>query len=147
MTLSVEGIDRMYLNVYVPTSAADKGLSASSASIAGSRFASSALMAPISRRFVAKLERFVREHGIPVVQFAKDQRKDDVMAEHRAALRPATKGLCSSARRRRRRAVFRTEKRRDAERGKSYPWIVRSTAHGEPLLLLLPSTATSGRSS
>ena len=39
-------------------------------------------MSPISRTFVAKLERFVVQHEIPLVQFRKGQRKDTVMAEH-----------------------------------------------------------------
>ena len=38
------------------------------------------------------------------------------------------RGCCSSGRPRRRRAVFRTEKRRNPMTGKTYPWIVRATA-------------------
>jgi hypothetical protein len=39
-------------------------------------------MSPMSRHFMAKLERFVALHEIPLVQFRKGQRKDTVMAEH-----------------------------------------------------------------
>ena len=73
---------------------------------------------------------------IPLVQFRKGQRKDDVMAEQLRTLRAAPKGWSSSARRRRRPPVFRTEKRRNPKTGQTYPWIVRSHGHGEPLLLL-----------
>jgi hypothetical protein len=48
----------------------------------GQPLPSAALMSPISRTFVAKLERFVVQHEIPLVQFRKGQRKDTVMAEH-----------------------------------------------------------------
>lgn len=49
--------------------------------------ASLVLMAPISRRFVAGLERYAQRHEIEVVQFRAGERKDEVMAEplaHRA---------------------------------------------------------------
>ena len=41
-------------------------------------------MDPITKAFVASMERFSRELEIPVVQFRKGQRKDDVMKEHLA---------------------------------------------------------------
>jgi hypothetical protein len=45
----------------------------------GQPLASSALMSPMSRRFVAELDRFIARHQLPVVLFRKGQRKDDVM--------------------------------------------------------------------
>ena len=80
--LTVEAIDRMYLNVYVPR------LQSTFAAVnffrehRGQPLASAALMAPMSRGFVAELEGFAARHRLPVVAFAKGQRKDDVMAEH-----------------------------------------------------------------
>lgn len=38
-------------------------------------------MDPISKTFVAALEEFARREKIPVVQFRKGQRKDDIAAE------------------------------------------------------------------
>jgi hypothetical protein len=38
-------------------------------------------MSPMSRRFVAELDRFIARHQVPVVLFRKGQRKDDVMIE------------------------------------------------------------------
>jgi len=87
VTLSVEGIDRMYLNVYVPTLQRDKDVAWFFRGHRQQPFASSALMAlmalmaPMSRHFVAKLERYARKHGIEVVQFRSGERKDDAMAE------------------------------------------------------------------
>ncbi len=48
----------------------------------GQPLPSAALMQPMSRGFVAKLESFAAQHAISLVQFRKGQRKDDVMKEH-----------------------------------------------------------------
>jgi hypothetical protein len=80
--LAVEGIDRMYLNIYVPQLQSERGVVRFFREHRGQPLPSAALMSPISRTFVAKLERFVVQHEIPLVQFRKGQRKDTVMAEH-----------------------------------------------------------------
>ena len=80
--LTVEGIDRMYLNVYVPRLQTEQGVVWFFREHRGQPLSSAALMSPMSRGFVAKLEGFVAEHEIPLVQFRKGQHKDTVMAEH-----------------------------------------------------------------
>src|SRR6516164_8062008 len=75
VTLEVEGIDRMYLNVYVPQLQRELGVVGFLRNHRGHLIASSALLAPISAAFV---------HAIPALTFAKGQRKDDVAAEHLA---------------------------------------------------------------
>src|SRR5215472_18870868 len=80
--LRVEGIDRMYLNVYVPDLQYETGIVGFFREHRGQPLPSAALMSPMTRQFVAALEDFVAEHGVPLVQFCKGQRKDDVMAEH-----------------------------------------------------------------
>ncbi len=62
---------------------------------------------------------------VPWVDFAKGQRKDDVMHEHLAGF-TATEGVLFIGRAQEKTALFRTEKRRDAH-GDSYPWIVKTT--------------------
>jgi hypothetical protein len=125
--LSVEGIDRMYLNVYVPRLQTEQGIVWFFREHRGQPLPSAALMRPMSRRFVAELEAFAAEHGLPLVQFHKGQRKDDVMAEH---LREFSKeeGVVFIGKAQEKTPVFRTEKRRNPRTGQSYPWIVRSTA-------------------
>ena len=81
-TLEVESIDRMYLNVYVPGLQYESGVAALFRAHRGQLFASSALMAPMSQAFVAAIDALVAEHALPLISFAKGQRKDDVMAEH-----------------------------------------------------------------
>jgi hypothetical protein len=125
--LSVEGIDRMYLNVYVPRLQAEQGIVWFFREHRGQPLPSAALMSPISKRFVAALEGFVARHELPLVQFRKGQRKDDVMAEH---LRKFEKeeGVVLVGKAQEKTPVFRTEKRRNPKTGQPYPWIVRSTA-------------------
>src|SRR5712671_6966046 len=84
-------------------------------------------MKPMSREFVAKLEKFVAQHQIPLVQFHKGQRKDDVMKQH---LRQFQKeeGILFVGKAQEKSPVFRTERRRSPKTGQPYPWIVRSTA-------------------
>jgi GNAT superfamily N-acetyltransferase len=85
VTLEVECIDRMYLNVYVPKLMYPAGVVGFFHGHRGQPFASGALMDPITRWFVASIHRYVRDHGIDMVTFAKGERKDDVMAARLAA--------------------------------------------------------------
>src|SRR5512142_1905102 len=75
VTLEVEGIDRMYLNVYQPRLQTDRGVAAFFRFHRGETFASSALMDPISTAFIAAVECFVEREQIPLITFAKGQRK------------------------------------------------------------------------
>jgi hypothetical protein len=84
-------------------------------------------MAPISQAFIAAIERFVVEQGVPLITFAKGQRKDDVMAAHLARC-TAEEGVLFVGKAQEKAAVFRTEKRRNPKTGQPYPWLVRSTA-------------------
>jgi hypothetical protein len=125
--LSVEGIDRMYLNIYVPQLQSERGVVRFFREHRGQPLPSAALMSPISRTFVAKLEDFVAQHEIPLVQFRKGQRKDTVMAEYLGKFhRP--EGVMFVGKAQEKAPVFRTEKRRSPVTGLPYPWIVRSTA-------------------
>src|SRR5664280_2689817 len=84
VTLEVEGIDRMYLNVYQPRLQSDRGVAAFFRFHRGATFASSSLMDPISKTFIAAVERFVEREQIPLITFTKGQRKDDIAKEHHA---------------------------------------------------------------
>src|SRR5947207_7252310 len=75
VTLEIEGIDRMYLNVYVPQLQREGGVASFFRFHRGYPFASSVLMEPISKAFIGALERFARQEKIPVVTFRKGERK------------------------------------------------------------------------
>ena len=97
--LEVEGIDRMYLNVYVPRLQIVEGVLGFLKKHLGHKVASTRLVEPITRAFVAAIEKFVQDNAIPMICFEKGQRKKE---RHDSA--PAfrrRKGLSSSARRRR----------------------------------------------
>ena len=127
VTLSVEGIDRMYLNIYVPRLQTEQGIVWFFPEHRGQPLPSAALMSPISRCFVGALEAFATEHGLPLIRFHAGQRKDEVMAGH---LRKFEKeeGVVFIGKAQEKTPVFRTEKRRNPRTGQPYPWIVRSTA-------------------
>src|SRR5437879_11037521 len=83
VTLEVEGIDRMYLNVYQPRLQCEGQVAAFFRSHRGHTFASSALMDPMTKAFIAGVERFSQQNQIPLILFAKGQRKDDIAREYR----------------------------------------------------------------
>jgi hypothetical protein len=127
VTLELEGIDRMYLNLYVPQLQMDSGVAAFFRRHRGDRFASSALMAPISRAFVAAIEKFSEQQQVPLIHLPKGQRKDEIAEGYRKKFE-AEEGVVLIGKAQEKSSVFRTQKRRNPQTGASYPWIVRSTA-------------------
>ena len=97
VAFEVECIDRMYLNVYVPQLQHAGGLLGYVQRQLGLPVASTAPLARITDRFAAAVHRFAEQEQVPWVDFARGQRKDDVMHEHLAAFQAAgrTKGSCS----------------------------------------------------
>jgi hypothetical protein len=124
--LEVEGIDRMYLNVYQPRLQSDKQVAAFFRYHRGQAVPSSALMGEMTRDFLRQVDDFVAKEKIPVVTFKKGERKDDVAAEYRKKF-TGREGILFVGKAQEKASVFRTEKRTDAN-GRKYPWIVKSTA-------------------
>ena len=86
-TLDLECIDRMYLNVYVPMLQSGAGAAYFFRKVRGNPVPSSALMEPMTRRFVAALRGFVRDSGVDLIRFERRERKDDRTKEYLARLR------------------------------------------------------------
>ena len=84
VTLEIESIDRMYLNVYQPKLQHPGGAGVFFVGHRGFAYASSALMAQMTEAFIGDIHRFIDVHDVPLVSFAKGQRKDDVMHEYLA---------------------------------------------------------------
>jgi hypothetical protein len=76
---------------------------------------------------VAAIHTFAAEQGVPLIAFAKGQRKDDVMAAHLARC-TVSEGILFVGRAQEKARVVRTETRRNPTTGQPYPWLVRSTA-------------------
>ena len=127
VTFEVECVDRLYLNVYVPKLQRVAGVVGFLRGHRGFPFASGALLDPISKAFVGAIHRFVRDQNVPLIDFVKGQRKDDVAAEQLACFdRP--EGVVFVGRAQEKARICRTEKRRNPTTGVAYPWIVPGTA-------------------
>ncbi|MGH9056367.1 MAG: hypothetical protein ACRDYY_10990, partial [Acidimicrobiales bacterium] len=126
VTLEVECIDRMYLNLYVEKLQYETGVVGFFKGHRGATFASSALMDPMTRQFVADTERFIAEQGVDLVTFQKGERKDDIALAYLAHFE-GDEGVLFVGKAQEKTTAYRTEKRRNPLTGKSYPWIVRAT--------------------
>src|SRR6266581_2365277 len=127
VVLEIEGIDRMHLNVYVPTLQTVGAVVGYLRVHRGQRFASTAAVAPMTEAFVRTIEEFVDREGIDLVTFGKRQRKDDV-TQQRLRRFEGTEGVLYVGKAQEKARVMRTERRRSARTGGTYPWIVESTA-------------------
>lgn len=127
VTLEVEGIDRMYLNVYVPRLQIVEGVLGFIRQHRGHPVPSTRMVEPITRRLVAAIENFIHDHAIPLISFAKGQRKEDVAARLRASF-SKPEGVVFVGKVQERCTIYRTQRRPNPHTGKTYPWIVKSTA-------------------
>ena len=84
-------------------------------------------MDPISKQFVADVERFVKRKSLVLHPFTKKERKDDVALSYLRKFR-GREGVLFVGKAQEKTPVFRTEHRRNPETGVAYPWIVKSTA-------------------
>ncbi len=123
----VECIDRMYLNVFVPELQRTGQVAGYLMRHRGFPIASTALVAPMSRQFVADIHAFAKATGVPLVRFAKGERKDDIMHEHLASF-TGTDQVVFIGVAQEKSHVFRTERRHNPTTGAPYPWIVTATA-------------------
>src|SRR5881628_369718 len=84
VSLSITCIDRLYVNGYIPKLQTSGQLCYFLRDHLGFPIPSPALFHQLRQRFVAAVDRFVEVEKVPLVQFARGQRKDDVAAAHRA---------------------------------------------------------------
>ena len=126
VTFELEAIDRMYLNAYVPSLQTGGGFAYFLKTQLGVRVPSTVMIAPMTERFVAAMERFAATAGVDLVTFEKGQRKDAVAQKYLATF-TGEEAILFIGKAQEKASVFRTDKRRDAA-GKTYPWIIRSTA-------------------
>ena len=125
-TLELECIDRMYLNVYVPLLQSGAGTAHFFRKVRGNPVPSSALMAPMTRRFTAAVRRFARDNDVDLVRFERHERKDDRTKEYLRDFEE-DEGVLYVGVAQEKARVLRTERRHDPVRG-PYPWLAPSTA-------------------
>jgi hypothetical protein len=127
VVFEVESIDRMYLNVWVPRLAYGAGVSGFFVGHRGHAYASTALMDPMTKDFVAGIHGFVAARGLELVHFAKGQRKDELTQQFLATF-TAEEGVLFVGRAQEKAGVWCTQRRHNPESGGSYAWLVRSSA-------------------
>jgi hypothetical protein len=127
MVFEVESIDRMYLNVWQPRLAYGGGVQGFFVGHRGYHYASTALMDPMTKAFVAGIHGFVAARGLELVSFAKGQRKDDLAQEFLATFTDE-EGVLFVGRAQEKAGVWRTQRRYSPSTGGSYAWLVRSSA-------------------
>ena len=127
VVLEVEGIDRMYLNVYVLHLQTVGAVVGYLRGHRGQRFASTAAVAPMTEAFVRNIEEFVQREDVDLVTFEKRQRKDDVTQQYLRRYEK-TEGVLYVGKAQEKARIMRTERRRSRTTGGTFPWIVESTA-------------------
>ena len=102
VVFEVESIDRMYLNVWQPRLAYGGGVQGFFVGHRGYHYASTALMDPMTKAFVADIHGFVAARGLELIGFAEGPAQGRPRPGVPGQVRPATRGCCSSAGPRRR---------------------------------------------
>jgi hypothetical protein len=127
VTLTVECLDRLYLNVIQPRLQVESGIAYFFRQHRGELFATAKTMADITRPFVAAIEQFAQTHGLDLIPFGRRQRKDDVAREYLAKFN-APEGILFVGKAQERAAVVRTISQKNPRTGRSYPWLQKSTS-------------------
>jgi hypothetical protein len=126
VTFEVECIDRMYLNLWQPRLAYGGGVAGFFTGHRGNAYASTALMDPMSKAFVAGICHFIAAHDLELVHFAKGQRKDEVTGRMLASF-TGPEGVLYAGRAQEKPNVWRTQRRHHTD-GSSCAWLVRASA-------------------
>ena len=126
VAFEVEAIDRMYLNVWVPGLAHGGGVAGFFVGHRGYQYASTALMDPMTKAFVADIHHFVAAGNLELVHFGKE-RKDDITQRFLAGF-GRDEGVLYVGRAQEKAMVWGTQRRRNPVTGASYAWLVRTSA-------------------
>ncbi len=86
VSLSVRGLDRVYLHGYMPKLQTSGGLCYFLHDHLGNPIPSPALFRPIHDRFVAAVDAVAARHAIPRVEFESGQDKDAIVAGDRTGV-------------------------------------------------------------
>ena len=125
VVVDIEGIDRLYLNLYQPMLQTGGGVATFFKVHRGAKVASTVLMSPISHAFVKAIHAFAKREGVEMVPFAKGQRKDEVTREWLKDF-AAPEGVLYIGKAQERFASFRVVKKISEHTGQPYPWLTRS---------------------
>ena len=126
VTLELESIDRLFLNLYVPGLQTEGGVAWFWRQHRGYQFASSSLMATMTESFIRRIEAFAQREGVDLITFRKGQRKEDLAHEYLVRFEQED-GVLFIGKAQEKVSVFRTERRNNPRTGQSYAWLVRAS--------------------
>lgn len=127
VTLELECIDRMYLNVYQPDLQLEHHVYQFLREQRGAGAVSSRFFQQMTQTFVDAIESFAQQQNLPLIPFKKGERKDDVAAKYRAKFQ-GSEGIYLIGKAQEKVKTFRTEGRKNPQTGQTYPWLIQSTA-------------------
>ena len=135
VTLEIRCIDRVMLTFRQPRLQYGQGIHNFFCQHRGYRFASSALMLPMTERFTADIRHYIDARRLDLVRFARGQSKDQVAKEYLAGHHGGECILFVGVAQEKTR-VWRTAQRRDPATGKRVPVAVPGAGDGQPLVFL-----------
>ena len=125
--LEIRCIDRVMLTFRQPRLQYGQGIHNFFCQHRGYRFASSALMLPMTGRFTAGIRHYIDTRRLDLVRFARGQSKDQVAREYLAGHHGGECILFAGVAQEKTR-VWRTAQRQDPATGKRYPWLYQEQA-------------------
>ena len=127
VTLSIRCLDRLYLHAYLPKLQTSGGLCYFLRDHLGHPIPSPALFAPMLDRFVGAIKTYATTQDVPLIAFERGQRKDDVVAAHRAH-RPMEEGVVVIGVAQEKMRAFKAQKRSGAQGGVTFDFSRQSVA-------------------
>jgi len=127
VTLEVEAIDRLYLNVYQPKLQLERHVFQFLREQRGQGALSSRCFAGMTQAFVGGIEAYAKQKAVPLISFGRKQRKEEVAAQYRSKY-SGGEGIVFIGKAQEKARTFRTEGRVNTTTGQTYPWLVSSTA-------------------
>ena len=124
VVLTVESIDRMYLSAIQPRLQIEKQVAGFCLFHRRKFFVKE--LPRLTRDFVSRVERFAQEQRVPLITFAKDQRKEDVAAEYRAK-HPTRDGVLFIGKAKEKAHVPRISTQTSNTTGRTIPWLTQQT--------------------
>ena len=129
VVLDIEGIDRLYLNVYQPLLQTGGGACHFFKHHRGKPVASTVLMQEMSQQFVHDIYSFTHRNGIDVVRFNKGERKDDETQRRLRAADDDSERVLYVGKAQEKSSVFRMTRRTNPDTGEKYPWLYRGNVN------------------
>lgn len=127
VTRSIRCLDRLYLHAYMPKLQTSGGLCYFLRDHLGHPIPSPALFPPMLDRFVGAIKTYATTHDVPLIAFARGQRKDDLVAAHRAR-RPLADGVVVIGVAQEKMRAFKAHKRSGPQGGVTFDFSRQSVA-------------------